>query len=104
MRFLLLLAAAMLYAGEPMARSITIHRDTWGVPHILGPTDAACAFGYAYAQAEDNFWQVEDNYIRALGRSAEVYGDKTLADDLIVRALELPRHAKADFERSSPEL
>ena len=36
-----------------------------------------CVFGYIYAQAEDNFWQIEDNYICArLGRAAEVYGDK----------------------------
>jgi penicillin amidase len=64
---------------------VTIYRDTYGVPHIYGPTDASCVFGYAYAQAEDNFWQVEDSYLRALGRAAEVYGKKTLDDDLVYR-------------------
>ena len=61
-----------------MAHSVTIYRDTYGVPHIFGPTDASCVFGYAYAQAEDNFWQIEDSYMRALGRASEVYGLKTL--------------------------
>jgi acyl-homoserine lactone acylase PvdQ len=42
-------------APETLARSVTIYRDTYGVPHVYGPTDAACVFGYAYAQAEDNF-------------------------------------------------
>ena len=46
---------------ERLARSVTIYRDSYGVPHIYGPTDASCVFGYAYAQAEDNFWQVEDS-------------------------------------------
>jgi penicillin amidase len=93
-----------LAATEELARSVTIYRDNWGVPHITGPTDAACSFGYAYAQAEDNFWQVEDNYIRALGRAAEVYGEKLLAEDLIVRALEIPKLAQAEYARSSPQV
>jgi len=42
-----------------VARSVTIHRDSWGVPHIYGPTDASVVFGHLYAQAEDNFWQIE---------------------------------------------
>ncbi len=87
---------------EKIARSVTIYRDAYGVPHIYGPTDASCVFGYAYAQAEDNFWQIEDSYIRALGRALEVYGERTLSDDLLNRALEITRLAKQEYERCSP--
>jgi acyl-homoserine-lactone acylase len=87
-----------------LARQVTIYRDNYGVPHVYGKTDAACVFGYIYAQAEDNFWQIEDSYMRSIGRSAEVYGEKTLPDDLMVHALEIPRLAKAEYERSSPRL
>src|SRR5689334_16868095 len=45
-----------------LAATVTIYRDTYGVPHIYAKTDAGCVFGYFYAQCEDNFWQVEDNY------------------------------------------
>jgi penicillin amidase len=86
---------------EKIARSVTIYRDSYGVPHIYGPTDASCVFGYIYAQAEDNFWQIEDTFIRSLGRASEVYGDRTLADDLLNRALEIPRLAKAEYDRIS---
>src|SRR6266550_437575 len=86
---------------DQLARSVTIYRDTYGVPHIYGPTDASCVFGYAYAQAEDNFWQIEDSYIRALGRASEVYGERTLADDLLNRALEIPRLGKAEYDRTT---
>lgn len=89
-------------AEEKIAQSVTIYRDKFGVPHIHGPTDASCVFGYAYAQAEDNFWQVEDSYIRALGRASEIYGEGTLNDDLLNRALEIPRLAREEYERSSP--
>jgi acyl-homoserine lactone acylase PvdQ len=87
--------------AEKIARSVTIYRDTYGVPHIYGPTDASCVFGYIYAQAEDNFWQIEDSYIRALGRASEVYGERTLADDMLNRALEIPRLAKAEYDRTT---
>ena len=109
-RFLLLLAISSALPGATvthpaeMAHSVTIYRDTYGVPHIFGPTDASCVFGYAYAQAEDNFWQIEDSYMRALGRASEVYGQKTLDDDLVIRTLEIPRLAKAEYEHSSAHM
>ncbi len=87
-----------------IANSVTIYRDTYGVPHVYGPTDTACIFGYIYAQAEDNFWQIEDNYLRSLGRAAEVYGESKLADDLMNRALEITKLAKAEYDRSSPKV
>lgn len=87
--------------AEKIARSVTIYRDSYGVPHVYGPTDASCVFGYIYAQAEDNFWQIEDSYIRGLGRASEVYGDRTLSDDMLNRALEIPRLAKAEYDRTT---
>ncbi len=104
MKLLAALAAFVfaLHGEEPLERQSTIHRDRFGVPHVTAATDAGCVFGYAYAQAEDNFWQIEENYLRALGRAAEVHGEKLLAEDLIVRALEIPRLAQAEFGRYSP--
>lgn len=90
-------------AGQ-LARSVTIYRDTYGVPHVFGPTDASCVFGYVYAQAEDNFWQIEDGYIRALGRASEIYGEKTLNDDEQVRALEIAKLSKAEYDRATPHI
>jgi penicillin amidase len=87
-----------------MARSVTVYRDAYGVPHIFGPTDAACVFGFAYAQAEDNFWQVEDNFIRASCRAAEIYGEKNLREDQLCRAMEIPKLARAEYNRASPRM
>jgi len=86
---------------ERLARSVTIYRDSYGVPHIYGPTDASCVFGYAYAQAEDNFWQVEDNYIQALGRAAEVNGEEALAEDLLNRTLEITTLSEAEYKNAN---
>ena len=56
-------------------------------------------FGFAYAQAEDNFWRIEDNYIRSLGRLAEVEGERELVPDRRNRTLEIPRLARAEYSR-----
>ena len=60
----------------PVCSEVTIYRDTYGVPHVFGRTDAAAVFGFAYAQAEDNFHRLEKNYIHAIGRRAEAYGER----------------------------
>jgi acyl-homoserine-lactone acylase len=87
---------------EQLARSVTIYRDSYGVPHIYGPTDVSCVFGYAYAQAEDNFWQVEDNYIQAIGRAAEVNGEEALTEDLLNRTLEITKLSVTEYKNASP--
>ncbi len=97
-------APARVEDSGQLARSVTIYRDNYGVPHVYGNTDASCVFGYVYAQAEDNFWQIEDGYIRALGRASEVYGEKTLQDDEQVRALEIPALSKAEYARAHPRI
>ena len=85
--------------ANPLARDVTIYRDTYGVPHVFGRTDASTVFGFAYAQAEDNFWRVEENFISALGRSSELYGEKTLDEDRLNHALEIPRLAQEEYAR-----
>jgi penicillin amidase len=89
---------------EKLAREVTIYRDTYGVPHVYGPTDASCVFGYAYAQAEDNFKQIEDSYVHALGRAAEVGGEKELPSDLLNRALEIPRLSQEEYQHANPRI
>lgn len=84
---------------EKTARQVTIYRDTYGVPHVFGKTDATTVFGFAYAQAEDYFWLLEDNYIRAIGRASEVYGEQTLDSDRLNSALEIPKLAQAEYRR-----
>ncbi|HXQ70693.1 MAG TPA: penicillin acylase family protein [Pyrinomonadaceae bacterium] len=87
-----------------LARSVTIYRDTYGVPHVFGRTDASTVFGFAYAQAEDNFWRVEENFILALGRASELYGEKSLDEDRLNRALEIPRLAREEYSRLDPKM
>lgn len=89
---------------DKLAKTVTIYRDRYGVPHVFGATDASTVFGFAYAQAEDNFWRVEENFVSALGRAAELYGDKRLEEDRRNRALEIPRLAREEYSRLDPSM
>src|SRR3954471_1185030 len=105
----LTLIAGLLCLGwrspqDSLAAHVTIYRDTYGIPHVFGETDAATMFGFAYAQAEDNFWRIEDNYIRALGRQAEVRGEDGLVSDRRNRALEIPRLAREEYGRMPKQM
>jgi penicillin amidase len=85
--------------GEETARQVTIYRDQWGVPHIHGPTDESVVFGFAYCQAEDYFWQVEENLLRAIGRAAEANGPIGLDSDLLTHNFNLPESARERYPR-----
>jgi len=96
----LIMFDTLLFAQtNALAKNVTIYRDTYGVPHVFGRTDASTVFGFAYAQAEDNFWRVEENFILALGRASELYGEKTLDEDRLNHALEIPRLAREEYAR-----
>ncbi|MFO0949149.1 MAG: penicillin acylase family protein [Planctomycetota bacterium] len=84
---------------ESLAKSVTIVRDEWGVPHIHGKTDEATIFGFAYCQGQDYFWQVEENVLRALGRTAEANGPKGLENDLLTLNFNIPRQAQEDYPK-----
>ena len=85
---------------EAQAENITIIRDDFGVPHIYGKTDADAVFGLLYAQCEDDFNRVEQNYIWATGRLAEVEGEDALYSDLRARLFMTEEEAKANYENS----
>ena len=70
---------------EKHAENAEIIRDDFGVPHIYGKSDADAVFGLLYAQAEDDFNRIERNYTWAIGRLAEVEGEKSLYSDLRAR-------------------
>ena len=85
---------------QKQANRVTIIRDTWGIPHIYGKSDADAVFGLLYAQCEDDFKRVEMNYIEKLGRTAEVKGEPALAADLYIRLVIDSAEAVADYKKS----
>ncbi len=85
---------------ENRAERVTIIRDDFGVPHVYGKSDADAVFGLIYAQCEDDFMRVERNYIWAIGRLAEVEGEKSLYSDLRAKMFMTRDEAIATYEKS----
>ncbi len=89
---------------QKQAKSITIIRDTWGIPHVYGKTDADAVFGLLYAQCEDDFARVEMNYIVAEGRLAEVEGESKIYNDLRMRLFQDTLKAIAWYKNVPPDM
>jgi acyl-homoserine-lactone acylase len=86
-------------------RSVTVYRDTWGVPHIYAKTAAEGAYGLGYAQAQD---RLDDIYIAirtGLGRLCEAFGkDKErLEQDYIMKVCRNEELAKEYWDTKAPK-
>src|SRR5947207_3432372 len=89
-------------AWEKQAQTVTIIRDTWGIAHVYGKTDADAVFGVVYAQAEDDFNRVETNFINGTGRLAEAEGESAIYRDLRMKLYIDPDDLKGKYQ-SSPQ-
>jgi len=82
------------------AKSVTIIRDNWGVPHIYGKTDANTVFGLMYAQCEDNFKGIERSYLYQFGKQSEADGDGPLLTDIQLQLIADTAGAIKDYKTS----
>src|SRR5579859_7034509 len=85
---------------EHEAQNVTIIRDSWGIAHVYGKTDADAVFGMEYAQAEDDFNRVETNYINGMGRLAETEGKSAIYQDLRMKLFIDPETLKKQYAES----
>src|SRR5450830_1795918 len=97
-------SASDMARWQAQAANVSIARDTWGVPHVTGKSDADAVFGLMYAQAEDDFPRIERNYINAMGRLAEVEGEQELYRDLRMKLFINPEDLQAQYRASPPWL
>ena len=95
---------AEIATWKQQARQVSITRDTYGVPHIYGKTDADAVFGLLYTQCEDDFDRVEMNYLDAIGRLAEVEGEAALYHDLRARLFLDSTQAIAIYRKTPVEM
>lgn len=98
-----LIFAAGVYTWDPLPRNpgaetlsqpasnyqVEIIRDTWGVPHIYGKTNADTAFGVAYAHAEDDYETIQDVVAATRGVLARYKGAKAAPTDYVVALLDV---------------
>jgi len=113
--FIIVLALAAAYIFYPVHEDLSpladraanydvkILRDTYGVPHISGHTDADAAYGLAYAHSEDDFLTIQQVLLAARGDLATVYGPDSAPADYLVAFLRVWDVVDAEYNNLSPE-
>jgi len=85
-------------------KNVTIIRDTLGVPHIFGISDADAAYGLAYAHSEDNFVDIQEAIMAGKGLLGSHLGKDGVLFDFGLKLLNLDSLVKARYELDlSPE-
>lgn len=81
------------YTAQSTVQGITapveIVRDNANVPHIFGETDADVYFALGYAHAQDRLWQMTMLRRTAQGRLSELFGERTVGIDEVLRRFDL---------------
>ncbi len=94
--------AELIAAGERY--DVRIRRDEWGVPHILGKTDADAAYGLGFAQSEDDFATLSDVTLATRGVLARTKGASAAPTDYVVSLLNVWPMVNANYDKLPAEL
>jgi acyl-homoserine-lactone acylase len=81
---------------------VTIRRDKFGVPHILGQTEEAAAFGQGYATAEDHCLDMARLYLKARSEEAAYFGEMFAPLDMMTKRLHIYDVASDGYLKSPP--
>ena len=77
------------YAVANLSAPLEIVRDNANVPHIFASTDEDAFFALGFAHAQDRFWQLTMLRRTAQGRLSELFGERTVPIDRLMRRLDL---------------
>lgn len=103
----LLLGVLLFFQVGLMAQvnvaNVEIVRDSWGVPHIFGKTDADAAYGLAWATCEDDFNTVQHLLLAANGRLGEVTGKNGAMLDFMGKITRVSEEVSKRFDADFSE-
>lgn len=91
------------YSVTVNPEDVTIVRDKWGVPHIYGKTDADAAYGLAWANAEDDFFTMQELVITAKGLAGKLMGVEGAERDFFSHAIAYRERVEEEWSQLSDE-
>lgn len=99
----LILSSSATGAQTSAERTLTIKRDSYGVPHIYANDTYGLFYGFGYAVAEDRLFQMEMARRSVLGTVAEVMGPDYVALDKSSRSSFTPVSIHEQFAKLSSD-
>ncbi len=82
---------------------VSIYRNEYGIPHIVGSSDMDVFFGIGYAHAQDRLWQMDVTRRFGAGRMSEIFGRQTLEFDVFMRHIGLHHTAAQLLKTLNPD-
>ncbi len=73
---------------------VKVYRDAHGVPHIVAENEHDLYMVVGYVSAQDRLWQMDLLRRVTQGRLSEIFGEKLLNTDVLLRKLRMPDHSK----------
>ena len=83
---------------------VTIYRDGYAVPHIFAKNDEDMYRATGFVLAQDRLWQMDLLRRVTTGRLSEMFGEKTVKTDLLMRALQMPKKSQMILDSLAPEI
>ncbi|SEB92798.1 penicillin acylase family protein [Rhodobacter sp. 24-YEA-8] len=88
---------------EGISAPVEVVRNNDSVPHIFGKNDHDTYFALGFAHAQDRLWQMTMLRRTAQGRLSEIFGERTLAVDELIRRYDLYGLALESVKAQDPE-
>lgn len=85
-------------AVEGLTASVTVYRDSSGIPHIFAENAHDLFFAQGFVHAQDRLWAMESARRAAHGTLSEVIGERGLKNDTLMRILGMTESAEADWQ------
>jgi penicillin amidase len=77
---------------------VEIHRDRFGIPHVLAQTAHDAFFGQGFACAQDRLWHMDYDRHNAYGRLAEWLGESAVEGDRVMRRFQIGATVEKDYQ------
>ncbi len=77
-----------------LSGSVDVYRDSYGIPHIFAQNEKDLYLVTGYLEAEERLWQMDLIRRVTQGRLSEIFGDKLVETDVLLRKLRIPENSK----------
>ncbi|WP_046744627.1 penicillin acylase family protein [Kordia zhangzhouensis] len=81
---------------------VTVHYDTYGIPHIYATNEADAFTALGYVHAQDRLWQMELIRRIAPARLSEVFGETTIDTDKFFATLGIDEASEQTIKELDP--
>jgi penicillin amidase len=85
-----------------LTAEVQVFRDKYGIPHIYADNEADLYKATGYVMAQERLWQMDLLRRVTTGRLSEIFGEKMVNTDLIMRTLQIPAKSKMVLEKTDP--